>query len=242
MYDEFAHLWPLIGPPEEYATEAMYWRAAVRDKLGPGRHEVLELGVGGGSNLHHMTRDFNFTAVDLSEKMLAHSIRLNPDVEHHVGDMRSVRLGRKFDVVMIGDALAYLTTEADLTDTFATARSHLEHGGVFVLAPDWFREDFVSPRVFNATRREGAVELTWVEYAHDPDPSDTLMESVFVYFIDDSDGLRVETDRHVMGLFPRRRWIELLELAGFSLEVKPITSVDHHQGTLLVGELGGNEA
>lgn len=27
MYDEFAHLWPLISAPEDYANEAGYWRA-----------------------------------------------------------------------------------------------------------------------------------------------------------------------------------------------------------------------
>ena len=80
MYDEFAHLWPLIGPPEDYAAEASYWREALRAMLGPGRHEVLELGVGGGSNLSHLTEDFQATAVDISEKMLANSIKLNPDV------------------------------------------------------------------------------------------------------------------------------------------------------------------
>ena len=31
MYDEFAHLWPLISAPEDYATEARYWRDALRE-------------------------------------------------------------------------------------------------------------------------------------------------------------------------------------------------------------------
>ena len=51
LYDEFAHLWPLISAPEEYAVEAQHWRDALREKLGPGRHEILELGVGGGHNI-----------------------------------------------------------------------------------------------------------------------------------------------------------------------------------------------
>jgi SAM-dependent methyltransferase len=72
MYDEFAHLWPLISLAEDYATEARYWRDVLRAKLGPGRHAILELGVGGGCNLSHLAAEFQATAVDLSPKMLDH--------------------------------------------------------------------------------------------------------------------------------------------------------------------------
>ena len=114
MYTDLAHLWPLISPPEDYAEEAGYWRDVLREKLGPGRHEILELGVGGGHNLSHLTGDFQATAVDLSEKMLEHSRRLNPEVEHHVGDMRTFRLDRKFDAVLVHDAICYMLNEDDL--------------------------------------------------------------------------------------------------------------------------------
>ena len=237
MYDEFAHLWPLIGPPEDYAAEASYWREALRAMLGPGRHEVLELGVGGGSNLSHLTGDFQATAVDISEKMLANSIKLNPDVDHHVGDMRSFRLRRKFKAVLIGDAIAYLTTEADLRSTFATAVAHLDSGGVIIAAPDWSRESFTGTRVFHSTRREGGLELTYVEYDHDPDPSDTTIESVCVYFLKEGKDLRVEWERHVTGLFPLNTWLNLMKEAGFDAEKRPYPSDEGHQPFLLVGVL-----
>lgn len=108
MYDDLAYLWPLVSAPEGYAREASYWHKALREKLGAGRHSILELGVGGGNNLSHLTRDFQATAVDLSEKMLAHSKKLNPNVEHHVGDMRTVRLGGTFKAVIIHDAISYM--------------------------------------------------------------------------------------------------------------------------------------
>ena len=116
MYDDFAHLWFLITPPEDYAEEAQHWRDALREKLGPGRHEILELGVGGGNNLSHLTNDFQATAVDLSEKMLQNSMKLNPGVEHHVGDMRNIRLEKTFKAVLIHDAIGYMLTEDDLRD------------------------------------------------------------------------------------------------------------------------------
>ena len=130
-----AYLWPIISPPQEYVSEARYFRDVILEELGPGRHTLLELGVGGGHNLSHLTVDFDCTAVDLSLDMLALSEGLNPGVPHWEGDMRYVRLGKIFDVVLIHDAASYILTEEDLQNTFATAAVHLRLGGVFMVAP-----------------------------------------------------------------------------------------------------------
>ena len=92
LYNDLAYLWPLLSPPADYAEEATHWRYVLHRELGPGKHEILELGVGGGHNLSHLTADFKATAVDISENMLALSRKLNPDVTHLTGDMRSFRM------------------------------------------------------------------------------------------------------------------------------------------------------
>jgi hypothetical protein len=238
MYDDLAYLWPLISPPEDYAIEARDWRDALRGKLGPGRHEMLELGVGGGNNLSHLTDDFRATAVDLSEGMLKHSKKLNPGVEHHLGDMRTVRLGRKFKAVLIHDAIDYMLTEADLRAAFATARAHLEPGGVFITAPDQFRETYRDAQVDVSSRSDGKTDLTYIEFDHDPDPEDTTVESIMLYLIREDGELRVEHDRHVTGLFPRQTWLDLMEEAGFIVEqMRCEQGDDPRQSVLFVGTL-----
>lgn len=237
MYFEFAHLWPLISAPEDYAEEAAYWRNALRDKLGPGRHHILELGVGGGNNLSHLTSDFQATAVDISPNMLANSIRLNPDVEHHVGDMRSVRLGRTFAAVIVHDAISHMLTEDDLRATFATARAHLRPGGVFITAPDWFRETFVATVSSELKRRDGR-EMVIFEYDRDRDPGDTTIETVYIYVFEENGTLRVEPDRQITGLFSLETWLSLMEEAGFEADKVPYpVAEDGHDMYLLVGVL-----
>jgi hypothetical protein len=236
MYTELAHLWPLISAPEDYADEARHWRDALRAKLGPGRHRLLELGVGGGNNLSHLTADFDATATDLFPQMLENSKRLNPNVEHHVGDMRSVRLGRTFDAVIVHDAIAYLTTEDDLRATFATASAHLERGGVFVCAPDAYRETFVRSAVTAHGPRGVSPELAMCAYSFDPDPSDTTMETHFVFLVRRGADVEVVVDRHVVGLFPVATWLSLLDESGFDVERRPYpVQQDGHEACLLVG-------
>lgn len=215
LYSDLAWLWPLVSEREEYAEESDCWRSLLRQHVGSGRHHLLELGVGGGHNLSFLTGEFDATAVDLSAAMLAHSRQFNPSVEHFLGDMRTVRLQRKFAAVLIHDAIGYMHTEDDLLATFATAAAHLEPGGLLLMSPDYFRDTFVSPQVYHVTRRNADCELTYVEYVYDPDPADTSVDIIMTLFIRRTEGLEIEHDRHVLSLFSRSDWLRLLAKSGF---------------------------
>ena len=139
--------------------------------------------MGAGHNLSYLTGEFAATAVDTSPEMLQLCKKINPGVELHQDDMRDIRLGRKFNAVLIHDAIVYMLSEDDLMRTFATAAAHLENGGIFIIGPDYYLDNFSGLRVEYCTRSEGALELTYVEYAYDLDPSDTIMEIIFSFFI-----------------------------------------------------------
>ena len=233
LYTDLAYLWPVISPPEESAEEAGYWRRALWDRLGPGEHQILELGVGGGHNLSHLTSDFQATAVDISPQMLALSSKLNPGVQHHLGDMRSVLLGRTFDAVLIHDAICYMLTESDLRAAFATAKIHLRPGGVLLVAPDLVREVFKGTTLLKWVRKTGDVEVTVEEYLHDPDPADTQLESVFTYTINENGKQRVEQDTHLSGLFPISTWTSLMKEAGLQVDTLRVPADDNGYGGFL---------
>jgi hypothetical protein len=159
------------------------------------------------------------TLVDLSPGMLEQSRSINPDCEHHVGDMRSVRLDRRFDAVFIHDAVGYLVSEEDLRRTFETASAHLPEGGVLVVAPDHVRETFEPDTECGGHDRDGR-GLRYLMWTFDPDPDDSTIQVVFALLLRESDGsIRVESDRHTVGCFPRDTWLELLREAGFETEV-----------------------
>ena len=243
LYGDLAWLWPLMSPPEHYAEEAGYWLRALRERLRIGRRRILELGCGGGHLLHHLVSEYDATAVDLSEGMLAHSRRLNPGVAHHVGDMRSVRLGQTFDAVLIHDAIDYMTTEDELRAVFATSRAYLRAGGLLIVAPDHYTGTLTSPSVDDDTNSDGETTLTYVDYSIDLDPTDTTVETTYVFFIDQDGELRVEVDRHTTGLFPVATWERLLTEAGFAWErVDYPVSEDGTPMWLWVCRMGGRRA
>src|SRR5262249_31486087 len=134
MYSDLAEWWPLISAPADYAEEAAEFLAMI--PTAERRRTMLELGSGGGNLASHLKAHFELTLSDLSPEMLAVSRRLNPELPHSVGDMRSVRLGRLFDIVLIHDAIMYCTTQADVRAALATAAAHCRPGGCVLIVPD----------------------------------------------------------------------------------------------------------
>ena len=68
--------------------------------------------------------------------MLALSQTLNPECEHLEGDMRTLRLGRTFDVVFIHDAIVVPDDRGRPGAAIETAAAHVRPGGVVILTPD----------------------------------------------------------------------------------------------------------
>ena len=227
LYGELARYWPLISPHAEYEEGTESLRAALGCASGERARTLLDLGTGGGHHLHALLGGFRATAVDLSEGMQAVSRALHPEVEHVRADLREVRLGRTFDAVLLHDAVSYMLTEDDLSAAFATAAAHLDPGGVFVLAPDWFSETFPDRTSTSGTRERDDLQVTYFDYTWDPDPSDTLVRVDMTFLIREGDDLCMEEDRHVLGVFPRAAWLERLRSAGFEVEERPHVDSDH---------------
>ena len=240
LYNELSYLWPLFSPPEDYADEKDTYLGIIREKLGPGRHTILELGVGGGHLLSHLTADHDATAVDISKDMLALSERLNPTVQHHLGDMRTVRLNATYDVVLIYDAIDYMLTEDDVEAALATARSHLNPNGLLLAAPDWFRETYPGKHTMHWHQDHGDTVLDVAEHLPNVPTNSTIVESTFVYTLRQGDEVTLEEDHHTTGLFPRSTWFRLIQGAGFQVELLKVPSCDYgYGGNLFVGLLKG---
>lgn len=227
LYDDLAWLWPHLSPPEHYTAEAALLNNLIAERLGPEPKRILELGAGGGHTLFHLAKqtegEHECVAVDLSEPMLANCRALIPGIETVVGDMRDVRLGQTFDVVLVHDAIDYLLTPGDVMKTLATVHEHLVPGGLAVIAPTYTHETFVDGEVADDGTTTDSAELTYFTYVHDPDPADDTFEMILLYLIRPPEGpqtRQIETveDRHTLGLFQHGAWLEMIGDAGFNSE------------------------
>jgi methyltransferase family protein len=236
LYTDLAPWWPLISPPEEYQEEAA-WAAAMLRSAASDVREVLELGSGGGNNAWYLKRSFTLTLVDLSAGMLAVSRRLNPELTHHQGDMRSVRLGRAFDAVFVHDAVGYLTSEQDLRLAMGTAFAHCRPGGAAVFIPDWTAETFEPGTSHGGSDDPTGRGARYLEWAWDPGPAGTWALAEFAYLLREADG-RVHSvhETHRLGLFSRQTWLRLLAEAGFTASAQTeVTTEDRSPREAFIG-------
>jgi SAM-dependent methyltransferase len=217
LYEDLAWTWPIISPPEDYIPEGEYFARVMKEHAEGELKTLLHIGCGGGHNDYTLKRFFDVTGVDVSPEMLALAKRLNPDVHYLEGDMRTVRLGSEFDAVAILDSINYMLTEHDLRSAFETAFLHLRPGGVFLTYVEQTPESFRQNTTKHWTRKKGDVEISFIENSYDPDPADTTYDSVFVFLIREHGQLRIETDRHLGGIFAMDIWYGNLRKTGFEV-------------------------
>jgi SAM-dependent methyltransferase len=223
IYADLAEWWPLISPPREYSAEAAYL-AGVLDRAlfreAEPSVQVLDLGSGGGHVAVHLKDRFELTLVDISDDMLAVSRQLVPQFPHVRGDMRSVRLGRTFDAVLVHDAIDYIIGTNDLRQAIETAAVHCRPGGVVLFVPDYVKDTFTELAgtggggVDEAGRTGRFTERTW-----DPDPADDWVQADYEFVLCTADGdEKVISESHRLSAFSRETWRTQLSLAGLRLD------------------------
>jgi SAM-dependent methyltransferase len=216
MYSDLAPWFHLLTHPSDYADEAAFVTRVVDEVVVGDAQTLLELGSGGGNNASHLKARFTCTLTDLSPDMLALSRTLNPECEHLEGDMRTLRLGREFDVVFIHDAISYLTTKDDLAAAIATAAVHTRPGGVVILTPDATTEIFQPKTDHGGHDGDDGRSLRYLEWTH-PTGGSTYTTDYLIIARGPGEEIRVVHDRHTLGVFPRATWERLIADAGLEL-------------------------
>ena len=218
LYRDLFPWYHLVDPAEDHGDEAGCYGAALERAASPAPVTLLELGCGAGNNASFLKKRFRCTLTDASPDMLGLSRARNPECEHLPGDMRTLRLDRAFDAVLVHDAITYMTCEEDLKAAIGTAFAHVRPGGAALFAPDCLRESF-REKSGVITGNDGERSLRCLEWHWDPDPSDTTYVVDFAFLLREGAAIRAVHDRHVQGLFSKDRWLALLGAAGFTAEL-----------------------
>jgi hypothetical protein len=224
LYRDLAPWFHLLTAPEDYKEEAeFYIRVLKETSLIPVKN-ILEMGSGGGNNAFHMKSRFKMTLTDISQYIMKVSKKINPECEHLLGDMRSLRLRRQFDAVFVQDAIDYMITETDLFKTFRTAFIHCKAGGAALFCPDYVRETF-SESTETGGHDDGERGLRYMDWAWDPDKNGKSFISHFIIIMREGNKVEYRTDEHNCGLFPKQIWLDLVTKAGFK-DVKAVQYPD----------------
>jgi trans-aconitate methyltransferase len=223
LYTDLAWLWPMWGDAAvEYADYCRHVTGLIgRYAMRPAR-TLLDLGCGGGKNVLNLKREFQVTGLDLSPNMLAQAKGLNPECTFFEGDMRTCRLDRTFDAVLMDDAISHMNCRSDFVAALRTAYEHLNPGGVLVVTPDVTVETFQQNRTTTSAAARDGLDVVFIENLYDPDPADEQYEATILYLIRDHGRLRIESDHWTMGIFHLDTWRHVLHETGFEVHEERI--------------------
>jgi len=154
VFDLYAAYYDLLYRDKDYAAETMYVRRLLEAANVSGG-SILELGCGTGGHAVELVRDgFNVTGIDFSGHMIegarrradALSSNIAKRVDFQYGDVRNYRGSTTYSaVVSLFHVMSYQTGNDDQDQAFATARAHLDGGGVF-LFDFWYGPAVLSDR------------------------------------------------------------------------------------------------
>jgi ubiquinone/menaquinone biosynthesis C-methylase UbiE len=145
QFRELAEYYDPLNDAKDYQAEAARLEALARRFGAPQDPTWLDVACGTGRHLEFLRRRHTVVGIDLSPEMLRIARRRLPGVRLVRGDMRSVELGRSFDVVScLFSAIGHLPTKRDVRRAFSNFARHLNPGGVVIVEP------WIDPAIFHS--------------------------------------------------------------------------------------------
>ncbi|WP_274649488.1 class I SAM-dependent DNA methyltransferase [Paenibacillus humicola] len=136
----YSRYYDLLYKDKDYETEAGYIDRIIQSSR-PGAGRLLEMGSGTGKHAALLAaQGYSVCGIEQSGDMLsiAKQREDGSSLRFIRGDMRTVRLDERFDVVFsLFHVVNYLNRNEDLLEAFQNASAHLEEGGLFIF-DSWY--------------------------------------------------------------------------------------------------------
>ena len=159
----YARHYDLLYADKDYAGEANYVHGLL-ERWAAGGTRLMELGSGTGRHAGLLAgKGYSVHGIERSAGMLVVAQQMAAtNCTFSLGDLRKARLGQTFDAVLaLFHVFGYQTSNADLAAAFATARAHLDPGGL-LLFDYWYGPAVLSEKPAVRVKRvaDAAVEVT----------------------------------------------------------------------------------
>ncbi len=213
MFHQLAEYYDLLISEKNTRAECRRLEALATTLGRSGGRSWLDVACGTGRHLEYLRRNHDVTGVDLSPSMLRVARRRLPGVRLLQGDMRTLELGRTFDVVScLFSAIGHLRSEREVAHAFANFARHLKPGGVTIVEPWIDPSIFRSGHLHLVSRQAGPVMV-----ARMSESSRRGARSVvrYRYLLGrEGHGVRYFEDTDVGLLVPPRRLVRHMNRAG----------------------------
>lgn len=136
------HKYDIIHTDKNYEQESAIIAGIIGSKL-----TLLDVACGTGNHLTHLSKIYDCYGIDINQKMI--DIAKLKGLNVHCDDMRSFKIDKKFDAITcLFGSIAHLLSYQDLCNALVCFKEHLNVGGVILLEPWVFLNQYI-PRTIS---------------------------------------------------------------------------------------------
>ncbi|MGH3939775.1 MAG: class I SAM-dependent methyltransferase [Pseudonocardiaceae bacterium] len=204
---------------KDWAAEAEAITELIRVRC-PGANSLLDVACGTGAHLARFRTLFeHIEGLELSRPMGKIARERLPGITVHAGDMRDFDLGRTFSAVCcLFVSISYVTSLEEMRTAVRRMVDHLVPGGVLVVEPWWFPEDFIDGYVAGDLAKENGRTVARVSHSTQVGRA-TQMDLRFL--VGDSTGITEFAEIDYLMLFTREEYSAALADADCPAEFIP---------------------
>lgn len=222
VYDKGAQIYDLLytgAGIKDYAAEAADLHGIITEAC-PSARTLLDVACGTGAHLEHLRRWYEVEGVDISAAMLDIAGRRLAGVALHLGDMRTLDLGRHFDVVTcLFSSIGYVTEPSEIRSTIERLAAHVGPRGVLIIdgwvRPDKWRDNYQGPPDIASDDHTMVVRLSVTRRVG------RITELDMHHLVRTDSGIEYFVEAHRLALTPTEEYFSAVEAAGLTARVVP---------------------
>ena len=157
LHNNLAKYYDRVYSFRDYLDEAVRLQNLIIKYSESGGNSLLDVACGTGLHIKYLKDDFSCTGVDVSNVMLKIARKNVKGVTFKEADMKTLRLGKQFDVIVcLLSSIGYVKTAARLEKTIQNFSKHLKKGGLALIEPSHAKSAYVTgePRITTYDGRE----------------------------------------------------------------------------------------
>jgi ubiquinone/menaquinone biosynthesis C-methylase UbiE len=204
---------------KDYRGEASRLVEIIDAHKRSGGRRLLDVACGTGVHDQHLAERFEITGVDLEPAMLEIARQRCPTATFHGGDMREFDLGSSFDaVICLFSSIGMMKTADELDAAIGNMARHVAPGGVLIIEPWVFPDQFESGRLHAVTVDEERRKIVRVTRAvREGDLAVLDMQ----YLIATPERTAHLVERYELGLFDQAHYASAMRNAGLVTTFDP---------------------
>jgi ubiquinone/menaquinone biosynthesis C-methylase UbiE len=213
LHNQLAKYYDRVYSYKDYLDEAVRLQNLIIKYLESGGNSLLDVACGTGLHLKHLKDDFVCTGVDVSKSMLKIARTNVKGVTFKEADMKTLRLGKQFDVIVcLLSSIGYVKTAASLERTIQNFSRHLKKGGLALIEPSHANSAYVKgePRLTTYDGKDAKIaRMNYTNFRQA-----TAVLNMHILIAERGKDAKYFVDKHELGLFGINSTLRIMKAAG----------------------------